>query len=61
MLYFYLVNRLVAGLRQDPLRKLTALLQTPRWIKGKGREKGKEKEGKGEGWKEEEPPMSEVC
>ena len=57
--------RLVAGLRTDPLGKLTAL---PRWIKGGGEGRGMGKgRKKGRGGKRErkkergEPPMTEVC
>jgi len=43
--------RLVAGLRPDPPGELTALPQTPSWIKGEWGKKG-EGEGRGEGEKE---------
>jgi len=50
--------RLVAGLRPDPLVELTVLPQTPCWIKGEGKERGKrerEEMKKSEEW--EDPPM----
>jgi len=47
--------RLVTGLHPDPLGELTAIPQTPIWIKGEGRE-GKERgRGKGEEGKGKDP------
>ena len=51
--------RLVSGLHPDPPGKLTEFPKTPSWIKGAGRERGRERKmGKEEMGKDKDPSIS---